>query len=159
MQYVAKRIATNSDESFSDAQQLACIVNEIRILSNRTLRQSRNIVALLGISWFEQPIKERCWPQLLIEPAEYGTLKDYLCSKNLALDKKCCLALYILSGLSFLHIHGITHCDLKPANILIFKNQTNEPKTDRVELDAVVAKICDFGYAVIHSDYPAEAPF
>ena len=70
LRYVVKRIATKPSDRFSDAQHLACIVNEMRVLSNRTLRQSRNIVALLGISWFERPVRGRFWPQLLIESAE-----------------------------------------------------------------------------------------
>ena len=159
LQYVTKKIVASSRGSCSDAQQLACIVNEIRILSNRTLRKSRHIVNLLAISWFEQSVGERHWPQLLIELAEHGTLKNYLNLKTLTPDEKCALSLDILSGLDFLHRHGISHCDLKPANILIFKEPMVEGEMDSDERSGVVAKLCDFGYAVIHSDYPPEAPF
>ena len=72
---------------------------------------------------------------------------------------KCFLGLDILGGLNFLHIHGITHCDLKPANILISVDDTITLEMQRSGRKPIVAKICDFGNAVIHADYKRDAPF
>lgn len=157
--YVVKRIRT--DASYSEAQHLASIVNEMRILSNRTLRQMHNIVTLFGISWYEKPDGGRYWPQLLVESAELGTLDSYLRCTSVSFQTKAMLALGVLSGLNSIHIHHITHCDLKPANILIFNDPRLETKTtdgSTIRIEPVIAKLCDFGSAVIHTDYDVDKP-
>ncbi|KKY15325.1 hypothetical protein UCRPC4_g06382 [Phaeomoniella chlamydospora] len=159
-QYVAKKIVTSRDAQVTEAQQLASIVNEARILSNKSLRKSRNIVTLLGVSWFERPDQGRYWPQLLVEAAEHGTLQQYVRSKVLNFQTKTLLGLDILCGLNYLHIHDIVHCDLKPSNILVFLDRDPEHgASSDYGVENVVAKICDFGSAVILSDYNTESPF
>lgn len=162
LRYVLKRIITAPDPRMDDPRQLASIVNEMRVLSNRTLRTSRNIVSLLGISWYERPSHGRYWPQLLIESAEFGTLENFVSSKQRNFQTKVMLGLDIIDGLNFLHIHGIVHCDLKPSNVLVFADSTfgaADIDINRLGIDPVAAKICDFGCSVILSDYHTDRPF
>jgi serine/threonine protein kinase len=149
--HVFKRIVTTTEAGIpvDDARHLASIVNEMRILANETLRQCQTIVTLLAVSWYETPSYGRFWPQLLLECAEERTLSEYIKSNRLTFQSKVLLGLDIVQGLSYLHIHKVVHCDLKPANILIFANSD----TMSMDLKPVVAKLCDFGSAVIISDY------
>jgi len=156
--HVTKRIATSTEEGMDDARQLASITNEMRILANRTLRESPHIVTLFCVSWYEAPSYGRFWPQLLLECAEEGTLADYVKSKRLNFRTKVSLGLDILGGLNFLHIHKVVHCDLKPANILIFA-ALEAGEFSRFGIEPFVAKLCDFGSAVILSDYQGGDPF
>lgn len=156
LRYVTKRIITAPGST--DCRQLASIVNEMRVLSNRTLRSSRNIVSLLAISWFEPPSSGRFWPQLLLESADLGTLSSFVSSKELNFQTKTILGLDIISGLQFLHFHGIVHCDLKPLNILVFSHTSINHATS-LGIEPITAKICDFGSAVILSDYNVDKPF
>jgi serine/threonine protein kinase len=79
-------------------------------------------------------------------------LADYMKSNSPEFRTKITLGLDIIKGLNHLHIHKIVHCDLKPANILIFLDP-DRAKYSSLGIDPVVAKLCDFGYAVIVSDY------
>jgi serine/threonine protein kinase len=150
--HVTKKIVTTTEDDVDDARQLASITNEIRILASRSLRRNQNIVSLLFISWDEAPSDGRFWPQIVLECAEKGTLADYLQSKQLDFRTKISVALDIVKGLHHLHLHKVVHCDLKPANILIFAD-TERTQLSSAGIDSVVAKLCDFGFAVITSDY------
>lgn len=160
LRYALKRLFTSSDKT--DAQHLACIANEVRVLSNKTLRQSPNIATLFAISWFECPDQGRYWPQVLIDFAQHGTLDSYLGHNSPAFLVKHTIGLEILAGLNYLHIHGITHCDMKPENILIFDGcSPGSELTGALGLQSkpITVKLSDFGCAVIHSDYTVNAPF
>jgi serine/threonine protein kinase len=156
--HVTKRIVTATEAGMDDARQLASITNEMRILANKSLRRHQNIVSLLFISWHDTPSHGRFWPQLLLECAEQGTLADYVKSKPLEFRTKVSLGLDITKGLNHLHSHKVAHCDLKPANILIFA-EPERARYSSVGIDPVVAKLCDFGSAVIMSDYQPSGAF
>jgi hypothetical protein len=150
--HVTKRIVTATEAGMDDARQLASITNEIRILGNMSLRRHQNIVSLLFISWHDAPSHGRFWPQLLLECAEKGTLADYVQLNQLEFRTKIALGLDIVKGLNYLHLHKVVHCDLKPANVLIFAD-AERTQFSSIGIDAVVAKLCDLGSAVIMSDY------
>lgn len=79
---------------------------------------------------------------LVIELANGGSLSDWIfdTSHQFELDVVHGIAGNIASGLGFLHKQvGILHCDLKPDNILIQKNENTGQLT---------AKICDFGISI-----------
>ena len=62
----------------------------------------------------------------------------------------------VMSGLKVLHNHGVAHCDLKLDNVLVFQgaNKDNHPLDVNYK-----AKICDFGFSVIMTDYEEDATF
>jgi len=161
VRHVCKRIQVSgrsSDSDDSDARHLASIANEVRILANRSVRSSANIVALIAVSWCEapDPKSERFWPHLLLEQAELGTLDACLTQNNLSKPTKFMLYRDILDGLRYLHANGIVHGDLKPQNVLVSHDASVD---ERYGLLPIKAKLCDFGYSVILSDYHQSLPF
>lgn len=154
--YVVKRVKVQSSLETNDTKALAAITNEIRILANEALRQGRYNVRMLCLAWDELPTQGRFWPRLLLESADHGNLLEYLqrTCEGLTWQDKLCLALDVLCGLKELHLHNVAHCDLKLENVLVFTRDQDESDraAERVE-QRVKAKLCDFGFSVIMSDY------
>ena len=165
--YVAKRV--NGGNSGRQGHHLAAIANEVRILSQRVIRSSNNIVSLLAVSWYEEPVHSRFWPQLLLQQAELGTLDHFLSNNPVEVRTKYILYRDILEGIHCLHSNGVVHCDLKPQNILICldtqKGVWSGEKPSWAFAHAsdfgfsVVARVCDFGFSVITTDYHDSKPF
>jgi len=125
-------------------KQLDSVYVELRTLSHPVSRVQENIVRLLGITWEADLYNDqRMWPSLILEFAEFGTLKDllhlYHCeSKFLPVSTKLELCTDVARGLDVLHDLGIIHGDVKLENVLVFKGQERD----------YVAKVADFGCAV-----------
>lgn len=81
---------------------------------------------------------------LIMEFAAFGTLQDII-DKNINIDEMIIGSIFkqIISGLKYLHSHGICHHDVKPSNILICENG--------------MAKLSDFGIG--HSFQSADEVF
>ncbi|RKL16461.1 hypothetical protein BFJ68_g5073 [Fusarium oxysporum] len=159
--YVTKKIVTSQGVA-SDSPQLAAAINEIRVLSNETIRQCDFIVSMLAISWSESPSVGRFWPQVLLEAADEGTLTEYLSSNKVDFKSQLAISMNIGRALQFLHAHRIVHADLKPTNVLVFTSGLDEHQHDLLDktgLPPIRAKLCDFGYAVILDDYKSENLF
>ncbi|KAK6362265.1 hypothetical protein TWF730_005961 [Orbilia blumenaviensis] len=121
------------------AQRIHDVVLEILALCHENLSCHRNIVKLIG--W----ARDQAWndaPVLIFERAE-GNLESFLKDDNATLDEmdRYHFCLDIAEGLFALHEVGIAHGDLKPSNVLIFK----ENKHDHFRY---VAKLADFGLSV-----------
>jgi serine/threonine protein kinase len=162
LRYVAKRVNAHSAATSDDPKSLAAITNEVRILSNSGIRSTPNIVSLLAVSWFEGPSHGRFWPQLYLERADLGTLENYLSSNSVSKLIKFMLYRNILAGLQCLHLNDVVSCDLKPQNILVFNSRHAGERgatEEEIQFMPVVAKLCDFGFAVILSDYRSKRPF
>ena len=156
--FVTKRIIPIASKATSDAQQLAAITNEVRILGNETIKKANCLVKLLFVAWDELPREGRHWPRLLLEAADYGNLAAFMAlSEDISKwNVKLELALNILGGLKMLHNLKVAHCDLKLENILVF--QAEEEKQNE-HGKKYRAKLCDFGFSVIMSDYEDGATF
>lgn len=156
---VSKRIRLKlQNDVLEDRQRLAPMVREMRILGHKTLRDHDSIVRMLCLDWSGDSADlagDRCWPGLLLECASHGTLDNYLTqAQQSSWDTKWMLFCNIATGVLALHEHGIAHCDLKPENILVFDKSIAGFDTVNV-----AAKICDFGFSVITSDFDEEAVF
>jgi serine/threonine protein kinase len=154
--FVTKRILPLSSQALDDGHQLAAITNEVRILSNESVRQSRCIVSLLGVAWDENSTTSRCWPRLFIEAATHGTFGDFIATNvhSQHWQVKTTLLYNVLEGLASLHASGIVHCDLKLENILVFATDQESPEASQ---GSYQAKLCDFGFALVQADYDANA--
>ncbi|KAF5611938.1 serine threonine kinase [Fusarium subglutinans] len=163
--YVTKKIKPSQQLGYTDdSQQLSAAINELRVLSNKRIRDCDSIVSLLAISWSEDLSLGRVWPQVLLETADQGNLKQYLSSTEINFQSKMEITVQIADGLEFLYAEQIVHADIKPANILIFSRKVNDFASDDMAVDSkrllpVTAKICDFGYAVILKDYGSQERF
>lgn len=81
---------------------------------------------------------------LVLEYADGGTLEQLIKSSGWVPEYQASwYALMLLRGLSWVHGQGYVHCDMKPANVLVFNIPSNESK-------GVVKcnlKLADFGLA------------
>ena len=73
----------------------------------------------------------------VMEYAENGELKDYISNKKTRIPEKISSKIFyrMVSVIKYLHENNITHCDIKPENILMCKN--------------FVPKLNDFGFSHI----------
>jgi serine/threonine protein kinase len=85
----------------------------------------RNIVGLIDVGWDADP------PHYVMEYLENGSLANLLANGPISVHEAVRIGRDVLKGLVHAHGSGILHCDLKPANILLDKN--NE------------ARLADFG--------------
>ncbi|KAI1493334.1 hypothetical protein F5X96DRAFT_622109 [Biscogniauxia mediterranea] len=163
--YITKRIVLSRhrkdhDKEFRDTDTFAAITTEVRILSHEAVRHSRNIVALIGISWGARETSGRFLPELLLENASHNSLSQYIqvSHHRLGFCDKVLMLLDIASGLGFLHENGIVHCDVKPSNILVYDCPARQPM-ETLDMKPYIVKLCDFGSSVILSDYPEDHKF
>ncbi|KAG4410794.1 hypothetical protein IFR04_016070 [Cadophora malorum] len=159
--YIIKRIVLSrrqrdrdSSKGDEDVETFAATTTEIRILANKAVRQSRNIVALIGLSWTTREAFGRFLPEVLLEGATHGSLSQYLrvSMHRLSFRDKALILLDIVSGLGFLHENGIVHCDVKPSNILIC-DCSDRRSLGLLDMKPYIVKLCDFGCSIILSDY------
>ncbi|KAK2871723.1 hypothetical protein FQN49_002894 [Arthroderma sp. PD_2] len=125
--------------------QLRTLELEVRALCNPSLRAHRNLAQL--VAWgYDYPLPDTPVPVLFMECA-LMTLTDFFKDKNKALsgdnplDIKHQLALDVAAGIEALHSLRIVHGDIKPDNVLVFK----ESRSDKVPF---CGKISDFGVCV-----------
>ncbi|KAJ4309384.1 hypothetical protein N0V84_011532 [Fusarium piperis] len=117
---------------------------ELQILRNTFIHSHPNIVQLLGVCW--KSIKDGVlMPSFVLEAAEIDLEKYLSTPKAVDYRKILGLAVDIVTGVRALHDIGIIHGDIKPANVLIFK----DPQL------TYIAKIADFGSSLLQSDLKA----
>jgi serine/threonine protein kinase len=147
---ITKHVTVQNDDprstTLDDAKVLKPLVQELRVLAHPPLRDHSNIIDLFGVAWEKQlDYFGQSWPILVLEYAPGGNLMEFLGLNHPETTWSTSLRIsqHIASGLSSLHACGVIHADLKPENVLIIMEIEDRP----------VAKICDFGFAIIKSDY------
>ena len=58
----------------------------------------------------------------VMEKAEFGSLDKHIPAEGMSVNRALACMQQIFSGLAYIHSQGIVHYDIKPANILVFKN-------------------------------------
>jgi serine/threonine protein kinase len=125
---------------------IADVDSELRFLQSEYVRHHPNIVRLFGISWTEDSnLAQEAFlkPVLVMELAclQHRTLDELIPSPGFSeIGNKAFLISDIVNGLQAVYDEGFVHGDLKPQNILIFKEK-------RATGDRFVAKLSDFGYS------------
>ncbi len=154
--FVTKRIKPLPPHVASDSVQLAAVTNEVRILAHETLKNVPQMVKLICVAWDEVPTMGRYWPRLLIEAADYGNLAEFIAAHEDARvwQVKLALLIDVAGGVAMLHQHHVAHCDLKLENVLVFPAEPNHAPGMQYQ-----AKLCDFGFSVILSDYEPSSTF
>lgn len=145
--YEARGSRENRDVVEEVQMQLHSAKTEIDKLCNVAYRKHANIVKLRGwglcLDTFEglTSLGTRI-PLLVLERADCD-LGQFLISHeydNVTYDDLRHICWDIGRGLGALHFGNVTHGDMKPENILLFRTPASSPKW--------VAKLCDFGNAV-----------
>lgn len=139
---VLKRLRHQPSSSTSeDANRLAAILFELRVLTHKPLHTHPNMVKFVGLLWEGDPLgRDLLWPILLMERAEYGSLVQFQQRRfTLRYQTKRDLCADVAAGLDALHACGIVHGDVKNENILVFGHGER----------GFIAKLADFGCAVL----------
>ncbi|KAK6337820.1 hypothetical protein TWF696_001299 [Orbilia brochopaga] len=116
------------------------LLSEVYVLGHPVVRQHPNVNALQGVCW--DVVYDEPWPVLVFKKTEYGDLKQFMKTsegRGLSFTDKINLCWDIGNALELMHACHAVHGDLKPDNILIFKDPTGK----------FSAKVTDFGYSTI----------
>ncbi|KAL2833811.1 kinase-like domain-containing protein [Aspergillus cavernicola] len=124
----------------SDQRAMFSALIELSALAHGPLAHHPNIVKLLGLAWGSSPFDPlHKLPILMVEYAQFGSLKELQESQALDSWTKLSLCLHVASGLEALHQCGIVHGDLKTENVLVFSD----------ERGCYIAKLADFGFSIV----------
>ncbi len=139
-----KKIKPQMTEGDDKQRNLKAFSLDLRVLLSDFIKPHPNIVDLLAVSWIEeaQPDGEpQLSPLLIMELAlpEVRTLHELIPIVDpLDFELKGFLMSDILGGLNAIHLDHFIHGDLKPENVLIFRQSPG---------DRYTAKLADFGFS------------
>lgn len=144
---VAKRVKLltplhrRDGSSVSDlSRRVRKVLQEIRILKHAPVENCDSILNIVGAS-LEDVSGDFTAPSLVLEYAEFGTLRHYLLksSSPRPMQEKQELCLQVGRALLTLHNCGICHGDVKLDNVLVVRDQDGKGS----------AKVADFGSSII----------
>ncbi|QCE05508.1 mitogen-activated protein kinase kinase kinase [Vigna unguiculata] len=105
---------------------------------HRILELFKGCEEILQCYFYQDTIENGCRTyNLFMEYTPCGTLDDLIKKGSLSEKEVIMYTRMILKGLRSIHKEGIIHCDLKPANILLFPSSDDNAKYQ--------LKIADFG--------------
>ncbi|KAH6649388.1 kinase-like domain-containing protein [Chaetomium tenue] len=142
------RRASNGGGGDSGAADFDAAMTELTILAHRPIQEHDNIITLEGISWEVAPQDSRIAPVFVYERMPHGgldTFRDSLAFQELTLKDKLALCVDVGQGLLALHRCKIIHGDIKPDNILIGYERTEENGRIMSTKWRFIAKIAAFG--------------
>ncbi|KAL6690371.1 hypothetical protein J3F84DRAFT_389935 [Trichoderma pleuroticola] len=138
--YVYKRVHRETSKEADRSKEYRALMAEIYILGHPVVRHHPNIIGLEGVYW--DTVYGEAWPVLIFKRASYGDLRQFMKSeegKKLGFKERLKLCREIANALLLMHSCHAIHGDLKPDNILIFKDVEGEYS----------AKVADFGYSTL----------
>jgi serine/threonine protein kinase len=122
---------------------IATVMRELRILTHDPIRNSPNIVRLLGYG--SRCVGEQLSLYLVAEFATFGTLRDYLTKQPngaVSIAEKIKFCHDLASGVAVLHSCGIVQGDLKLENTLVFTSDSG----------GILVKLSDFGHSILDDE-------
>jgi serine/threonine protein kinase len=115
------------------------VLQEARILKHPPIESCDSILDIVGVS-LEDVHGDFTTPSLVLEYAEFGTLRHYLSEvPRRSVQEKQLLCIQVGHALLTLHACGICHGDVKLDNVLVVRDQKGRG----------MAKIADFGSSII----------
>ncbi|KAK3356289.1 serine/threonine protein kinase japonica group [Lasiosphaeria hispida] len=123
----------------TEEQVFRTLINEITVLSETSVREHANIAQLQGICWEISPTDDKPWPVLIFEKSPYGDLDHFARygGRGMTINDRLRLCLDVGRAVMDMHTNRIVHGDIKPKNVLVFKEISGEYR----------AKVIDFGYS------------
>ncbi|KAF2133872.1 hypothetical protein P153DRAFT_306501 [Dothidotthia symphoricarpi CBS 119687] len=137
----AFKCASDAQKQRGLSKVLEALMNEIGVLAQPSIRNHPNVVDLQGICW-DVESEHEIWPVLILGKSEFGNLHDFVSLPNgraLSTEQRLELCVDIGTAIQDMHNTNIVHGDIKPENVLIFR--------DPSELGEYIAKVSDFGYS------------
>jgi serine/threonine protein kinase len=131
-------IAVKLVKPLDTQEKLENVCLEILALTHPPLRDHRNIVHLIGLTWTTKG-DVLLEPALVVEFAEHSALDKYLNSHDLGIHAKVKICVGVAKGLDILHQCSIIHGDVKCENVLMFQGPN----------DTMVPKLSDFGFSLV----------
>ncbi|KAI0119715.1 hypothetical protein F4814DRAFT_447532 [Daldinia grandis] len=130
-----KSFHTISNDTSTQSVICDAMIREIKALKHPLLHDHENICDLFCLAWAHRS----CPASLILELGSYGTLEDVLREPGMGPSwlQKMNMTIDISLGLRAIHDAGMTHGDIKPANIIIQEHKNRQ----------IVAKFIDFGGA------------
>jgi serine/threonine protein kinase len=133
------------------------LISEVLILSQPPIQSHPNIINLEGICWEIKPNIEKAYPVLIFEKAPWD-LQQFMNASdgvNMLINNRLKICAEIGCAVMILHSYGlyskrfvvaqfnvdtgVIHGDIKPQNVLVFKDATGK----------VTVKVADFGYSTL----------
>ncbi|KAK8030033.1 hypothetical protein PG993_011324 [Apiospora rasikravindrae] len=117
------------------------LLPELCILGQEPLRSHPNIVRLEGVCFETLPEHSTILPVLVLKKAVHGNLSEFMATepgRNMNLDIRIQLLRQITEALNVLHQQHVIHGDIKPGNVLIFR-----------EGNEIITMVSDFGSSTI----------
>lgn len=114
-------------------------ISELEVLGNPVIREHPNIIQLQGVC-FDIGSDNKIWPVLVFEKSQYGDLYNFAklpAGSGLNFEARVQICVDIGLAISDMHSNGIVHGDIKPQNVIIFKELSG----------AYMARVTDFGYS------------
>ncbi|KAJ6069165.1 hypothetical protein N7499_011052 [Penicillium canescens] len=139
-------------QPYKDRRIFASMMKEYRILSHKSIKKHKNIVTLYGCCWRTVDVDaDHVIPNLVLEGTSLGDLEAFyrVSHEKISMRRRLGLCIDIAMGVEGLHLAGIVHGDIKPQNILVFKDKQK----------GFVGKIADFGASTFidHDKFPRKA--
>ena len=159
-----KRFHEGGDSGSGDSgMDFLPLISEVLILSQPPIQEHPNIVNLEGVCWEIKPRTEKAVPVLIFEKASWD-LQQFMSvseGKNISIDDRLKICADIGSAILTMHAYGLSsqtipndyylagwtsntetdviHGDIKPQNVLVFKDATGK----------TTVKVADFGYSTL----------
>ncbi|KAJ3486615.1 hypothetical protein NLG97_g6579 [Lecanicillium saksenae] len=152
---------TYSEGTVAEEQMFRMLITEITILRQPSVREHANLIQLQGIC-FDVSFKDnKPWPVLVFEKSPLGDLYRFTANEgwNMTLEDRLSFCADIGKAMADMHSNSmfiptvevyvtlkqyedIMHGDLKPENVLIFKDSSGR----------YIARVIDFGFSARYAD-------
>jgi len=115
--FASGQVAVRKSVETNDFDTLYRVMNETMIMET----PSPYVVRLLD-TFVVRPRPKIFYVAHILELADFGSLDTHIPTRGMSANAALACMQQIFSGLAFLHSSGIVHYDIKPENVLVFRN-------------------------------------